>query len=88
MEFPRISLKAVRVNAGLSQKIAAAALAISPATLHSYENGHTVPDWDMVHRIEELYKFPAEFIFFGKSSLKARKSNLPPTPRGRAGGKS
>ena len=81
MKFPRVTLKAARVNAGMSQKAAAAALAINPATLHSYEKGRTIPDWDMVRRIEALYNFPAEFIFFGSDSLKASGNGTPPTPR-------
>lgn len=40
----RISLKAARVNAGYSQKQAAALLGISNKTLCSWENGRTFPD--------------------------------------------
>lgn len=64
MEFPRITLDAARVNAGLTQAAAAEKLGITRSTLQNYETGKTVPDWSMVKRIEEVYKFPADFIFF------------------------
>ena len=63
MEFPRITLAAARVNAGLTQAAAAEKLGITRSTLQNYENGKTVPDWSMVKRIEEVYQFPADFIF-------------------------
>ena len=62
---PRISLKAARVNAGFSQQEAAKMLGISKATLQNYESGNTVPDILMSRKIEEVYQFPADYIFFG-----------------------
>lgn len=66
--IPRISLKAARVNSGLSQNEAAKRLGISRATLQNYESGNTVPDILMSRKIEEVYGFPADFIFFGMST--------------------
>lgn len=65
--YPKITLKAVRVNAGLSQAEAAKRLKISRSTLQHYEMGETVPDWDMVQRMVEVYQFPADHIFFSKN---------------------
>ena len=65
MEIPKIQLKAARVNADLSQDEAAKLLNISKATLQNYESGKTIPQWDMVKRIGEVYRFPTDFIFFG-----------------------
>lgn len=62
---PRISLKAARVNAGLLQNEAAKMLGISTATLQNYESGKTVPDILMSEKIEKVYQFPVDFIFFG-----------------------
>lgn len=62
---PQISLKAARVNAGFSQQDAAKLLGISKATLQNYEAGNTVPDILLSRKIEEVYHFPADFIFFG-----------------------
>lgn len=66
--LPKISLRAARVNAGLSQQEAAKKLSINKATLHSYETGKTVPSWDMVKLIEEVYQYPTDQIFFGQTS--------------------
>lgn len=66
---PRISLEAARVNAGLLQKDAAEALGITAATLRSWENGDTVPDYDKAIEMAKLYQYPADYIFFGKRSL-------------------
>lgn len=65
MDFPKIQLKAARVNADLSQEEAAKLLNISRATLQNYESGKTVPQWDMVKRFGEIYRFPTDYIFFG-----------------------
>ncbi len=69
--YPRITLEAARVNAKMTQEAAAGQLGISRRTLQHYESGKTVPDWDMVKKIECLYRFPADYIFFGKNTLKA-----------------
>ena len=61
---PKVSLRAARVNAGLTREEAAKRLGISKTTLQSYENGVTVPNWNMVERLENLYHYPASFIFF------------------------
>ena len=67
-------MAAARVNAGYSQKEAAEKLNISNKTLFNYETGEQVPDWEMVHKIESLYNFPADFIFFG-SALRLKREN-------------
>lgn len=66
--MPQISLKAARVNAELSQKEAAELLGISKATLQNYEAGNTTPDILMSRKIEEVYKFPIDYIFFGSNT--------------------
>lgn len=71
MEMPKISLKAARVNANLSQHQAADALGINVSTLQNYETGKTIPDWTMVKEIERVYQFPADFILFVQIPLKA-----------------
>ena len=67
-EIPRISLAAARVNAGLTQQEASDKLGICRATLANYEAGRSVPDWDIVEKIEEVYHYPASYIYFGKNS--------------------
>ena len=60
MEYPKITLKAARVNANMSQKDAADALGVNVSTIQNYETGKTVPDWGMVKKIETVYQFPAD----------------------------
>jgi DNA-binding XRE family transcriptional regulator len=62
--FPKVSLEAARVNAGLTQKRAAELLNITPQTLASYEKGKTVPDLVTAKNLEKIYNFPLDYIFF------------------------
>jgi len=50
-----LTLKAARVNKGLTQKEAAKMLGIAVDTLINYEAGKTFPDVPMITRIEKLY---------------------------------
>lgn len=65
-DYPKITPAAARVNAGLSQDEAAKLLNVSKETVSNYERGKTVPDWDTVKRIENVYNFPSDFIIFGE----------------------
>ena len=60
----KISLKAARVNAGLSQKEAANKLGISNKTLCSWENGKTYPDQPMIEKVCTLYGVTYDMIDF------------------------
>lgn len=51
----QISLRAARVNAGLSQKVAAEQLRIGTSTLQGYENGRSIPRWDIIRRMQDIY---------------------------------
>lgn len=64
-EFPKITLEAARVNAKLSQKKAAELLGVDASTLRSYERGKSAPSYPLVKRMESLYHFPSDYIFFG-----------------------
>ena len=64
----RISLKAARVNADMTQREAAERLGVCVSTLQHYEAGDTIPDWDVVKRIEEVYGLSADHIFFDRNS--------------------
>jgi len=59
-----ISLKAARVNAGLTQAEAANALKIDRGTLISYEAYRTMPNIELARRMSELYNLPSENIKF------------------------
>lgn len=59
-----ITLKAARVNVGLTQIDAAKALGISPDTVRKYEQGETFPDVPMIRKIEALYRINYNDIDF------------------------
>ena len=71
--YPRITAAAARVNAGLNQEQASKEIGISKATLQNYENGKTMPPWDIVQKMQEVYDFPAAFIVFKGVTLKAEE---------------
>lgn len=59
-----ITLKAARVNAGLTQKEAAAKLNVSNKTLWNWETGVRVPNINKVKAICELYGMSYDDIIF------------------------
>lgn len=59
-----ITLKAARVNAGLTQKEAAKKLNISKGTLASYEMYRTIPSVDTAKKIADLYGLEVDGIIF------------------------
>ena len=60
----KISLKAARVNAGLTQDEAIKALKISKNTLVSYEKYRTSPDINLAKNIAKLYKVEVTDLIF------------------------
>ena len=64
VSVPKITLKAARVNAGLTQQEAAEKLGISYQTLSRYEGESGSVRQDMLKKMSELYDMPIEFIFF------------------------
>lgn len=65
MERRQITLKAARINAGLSQDEAAKALGITQQTISSYEKGESYPRVPMIKKIEDLYGVSYnDLIFF------------------------
>lgn len=61
----KISLKAARVNAGLTQKEAAEKLNISNKTLQNWEKHVTMPRTDKITSICDLYKIQYDCIKWG-----------------------
>ena len=60
----KMTLKALRVNNGLSQESAAKKLGVSPATLSKWENAKSFPDAIKIGKIEELYRTSYNDIIF------------------------
>ena len=61
--MPKISLEAVRVNAGYNQKEWAEILGISNATVVNWEKGKTEPTLSQLRKMSELSGIPMDFIF-------------------------
>lgn len=60
----RITLRAARVNAGLTQAEACRALGLSKGTVASYEANKTMPTIEMAKKFAELYGCKVEDIKF------------------------
>lgn len=70
----KISIRAARVNVGLSQKDAADHLGVSNKTLGNWENGITFPPADKIPVICELYGVSYDNLnFLPSDSLKAKQ---------------
>lgn len=62
--MPKITLKAARINAGLSQAEAAKKLDVSVSTLRNWECGKTFPNQPKIERMCEVYNIPFDALFF------------------------
>lgn len=70
VKMPRISLKAVRVNADMEQKEWAKEVGVSVATVINWEKGNTEPSLSQLRKMSELSGIPMDFIFVpDKSNL-------------------
>ncbi|HHY53373.1 MAG TPA: helix-turn-helix transcriptional regulator [Clostridiales bacterium] len=58
----KISLRAARINAGLSQKEAADRLLIGTSTLQGYESGRRIPRWDLIQKMQEVYNIDCRHL--------------------------
>lgn len=59
-----ITLKAARINKGLTQSEAAKILGISVFTLINYEAGRSFPDVPVIKRMEKIYDVPYHRLNF------------------------
>ena len=63
-----MTLKAARINKGLTQVQAADKIGVTADTLSNYERGKSYPDVPVIKRIEEVYETSySELIFLPKS---------------------
>lgn len=62
--MPQITLKAARVNAGLTQSEVAEKLKISTGTLKNWERGKTFPKQPQIEALCELYGVTYDNLFF------------------------
>lgn len=59
-----LTLKAIRINKGLSQEEAARELGISRDTLSNWERGETYPNIPQLKNIEKVYEVSYDSINF------------------------
>lgn len=64
MDTRKLSPAAARVNAGIRQKKAAAALGVTVATLQNWEKGKTSPTIRKAQKMAALYNVRLEDIYF------------------------
>ncbi|WP_278390564.1 helix-turn-helix transcriptional regulator [Lactobacillus acetotolerans] len=60
----KVTLKAARVNSGLSQKEAAKRLGVAESTLYKWESGRNKPNTKYLGRIKKVFKIPIDYIIF------------------------
>lgn len=72
-EFKKMSIRAARVEVGLSQTESAKALGISKKTLSNWENFYSYPDVTFLDMFSELYQIPRDQLYFKK--IKKKDSN-------------
>lgn len=61
----RITIKAARVNAGLSQSEAAEKSGVGMRSLQRIERGQVIPRWDVVVKLAKLYRWPTYLLNIG-----------------------
>lgn len=72
-----ITLKAARVNAGLTQADFAKALGVTIPTIRAYERGESFPDVPKLERIREVTGVGYEDLIFLKSNpVKPEKTTI------------
>ena len=62
--MPNITLKAARVNAGLTQANVAEKLGVAVSTVRNWENGTTFPKQPAIEKMCELYSVSYDYIKF------------------------
>lgn len=71
--MPNISLKAARINSGLTQTEAAKLVGIHPQTLSKYENDSSEIRNNLVKELAKIYSIPVDYIFLGENHDLKRK---------------
>lgn len=63
----RISMKAARIYAGMTEKEASSALKIKPSTLNAWETGVRIPTHDHAAALAEVYGLTLNDISFSRT---------------------
>lgn len=60
----KLSMAAARINSKLTQQEVAEKLQVSKITIHNWESGKTVPNWEKVEQMETLFNLPVGTLTF------------------------
>ena len=60
-----LTLRAARINKGLSRQEAAKLLGVGVSTIGNYERGVSYPDVPVIQKMEQVYGVPYEEMTFG-----------------------
>ncbi len=74
--MPRISLKAARVNANMTQDEVARRLSKTKQTIVNWENGVTEIKYNDLRELSELYQMPIEYINLPDRKERHRNSEV------------
>lgn len=66
-EFPGVTLRAARVNAGLTQNEVAGKLKKTKQTIVNWESGRTAIKWRDLQTLSSLYEIPVEYLIISDS---------------------
>ena len=72
----KLTLKAARVNKGLTQMEAANQLLINKGTLVNYEKYRTIPDIEMAKKMASLYGVSVDDLIFLPNDCALSTNNL------------
>lgn len=62
----QLTLKAARINAGLTSKEVAKMVKIHPQTLYKYERDSSNISVSLLEKLCEIYQVPIDYIFLGE----------------------
>ena len=71
----QISLRAARVNAGMTQEDVAKIMQVSRQTIANWEKGKISPKISEIMMLSKVYNTPSDYIFLPYESTKSRQSN-------------
>lgn len=69
----KLTLKAIRINKGETQKETAKEIGVSVETWANYENGKTYPDIPVIKRIEEHFNIKYDNIDFSRKQITVKQ---------------
>jgi DNA-binding XRE family transcriptional regulator len=70
----KLSIRAARIDAGMTQPQAAKELGVCTSTIQNYEGGRYPPPFSAVEKMSALYGVPIENLYICKKNAKSDES--------------